>query len=510
MSTAAAPFRALFARTLLIATRAPGHHWLRTVAMAVMLLVCLGLSTSQNTAPGRELFMHFLWLLPLLTTVSCLGAFAGVVAEEKDERCLGLLRMAGVTAPGLLLGKGLPLAIMLAEDVLVLMPFAVLAVLLGGVTTGEVLFFFVLLASWVTAVAGAGLLAGTFCRTQRSASGLTLLAALIGMFGLPILVGLIGLLLGEHRLAERAFGCTMLGQLVQLAGMPGGSGMAPWVAVGLHLGTGVVFAGVALRVFNRCAVDEDDLPVRKRRAAPVAVAGTTIGWRPRAPTGLRALTWKDGLFTFGGWRLWWVRLLGIGLIAALIGWIMVANNSSIDGHFDDMCAVLFWIYLAWTVLEVGNGSAAVFSDERRNGTLDGLATLPYSAVQVIVAKLWALPRLAFIPGGATVFCALGAGPDYWRDAVRELDEPGLWAAISTIPYGWALCAWTALALERRGGMAVALLTVVLTWVAAGVLSSVAGHGTTDWVMVMVIIWHTAAASIMLAYLPSLFRRRAAE
>ena len=503
-------FRALFNRTLLIATRAPGHHWLRTAAMVVMLLVCLNLSNSQNTAPGRDLFMTFLWLLPLLTTISCLGAFAGVVAEEKEERCLGLLRMAGVTAPGLLLGKGLPLAIMLAEDVLVLLPFAVLAVLLGGVTTGQVLFFFLLLASWVTALAGAGLLAGTWCGSLRAATGLTLLAALVGMFGLPILIGLIGLLLQEHRLVMQALGCTMLGQLIRQAGMPLGFSIAPWLGIGLHLGVGVAMAGLALRLFDRCAVDDEDLPVRKRRAAPEAVAGKANAWRPRAPTGLRALTWKDGHFTFGGWRLWWVRLIGIMLIAGLITWITAASRSSIDGHYDDICAVLFWIYLGWTVLEVGNGCATVFSDERRNGTLDGLATLPYSSAQVVWAKLWALPRLVLIPGGATVICALGAGLDNWRGISHALDEPGFWAAVMTIPYGWALAAWTSLALQRRGGLATAVLLVVLTWVATGFLAGAAGYRNASLVLVLSLSWQVLATILMLAHLPALFRKRAAD
>ncbi len=88
----------LFGRTLLLETRGWRSASVRiALGVGVLLMLVLAHATmGMRSAPGGSLLAILAWSAAILLTLLGLSYFPSAITEEKEERMLGLLRMAGM------------------------------------------------------------------------------------------------------------------------------------------------------------------------------------------------------------------------------------------------------------------------------------------------------------------------------------------------------------------------------------------------------------------------------
>ena len=92
--------------------------------------------------------------------------FSSVITEEKEQRTLGLLRLAGFRAIWILVGKSLGQLVSAMLLLALQIPFGILCIALGGVSVSQVMAAFSMLSAYMLFLAGLGLLCSTV--TPRS------------------------------------------------------------------------------------------------------------------------------------------------------------------------------------------------------------------------------------------------------------------------------------------------------------------------------------------------------
>src|SRR5262249_23647453 len=124
-----------------------------------------------------------------------------VITEEREQRTLGLLDLAGFGRLSILLGKSVGSLAGIVQILLVQLPFALLGVTMGGISSHQVWGAFTQLGAYVAVVFGLSVLASSLGVRSGAAARLTsvLLAAWIV---LPHFVsGLVSAWTGGTRLA---------------------------------------------------------------------------------------------------------------------------------------------------------------------------------------------------------------------------------------------------------------------------------------------------------------------
>jgi ABC-type transport system involved in multi-copper enzyme maturation permease subunit len=157
---------------------------------AGMVLFALFFAHSSSLmfgAPGLQFFRSILGLNFMVISLAGIGLFSSVITEEKEDASLGLLRMAGISHLGLMLGKSTGLLLSALALLVVQFPFTLLAITLGGVTLGQAVAAYVALAAYLVLVANAGLFCSTVCR--RTGPAVVMMGLLIGtLVLLPVLL----------------------------------------------------------------------------------------------------------------------------------------------------------------------------------------------------------------------------------------------------------------------------------------------------------------------------------
>ena len=119
------------------------------------------MSSSRYGAAGLHLLSTLAFCSAGFITLAGLSLFSSVIAEEKEEQTIGLLRMAGLRPLAILFAKcgARLLDVMLLIGVLV--PFALLAVTLGGVSATQVMACIVALGAYASSCSR---ISGCCCR----------------------------------------------------------------------------------------------------------------------------------------------------------------------------------------------------------------------------------------------------------------------------------------------------------------------------------------------------------
>ncbi len=172
---------AMFTRALRTDARRLRPHLFRML-FAGMILGSLVLAHVQSLslgAPGLFFYSHILWLNLALILLAAVSFLSTAITEEKEEGTLGLLMLAGVTPMAMLLGKSITRQFSTLLLLVVQFPFALMAIVLGGVTLSQVFAGYAALAAFLALAANIGLLASVVCRRSGTAGGLTLLALLV-------------------------------------------------------------------------------------------------------------------------------------------------------------------------------------------------------------------------------------------------------------------------------------------------------------------------------------------
>ena len=186
---------AMFTRALRSDARHLRPHLFRMLFAGLILgsLVMAHVQSLSLGAPGLFFFSNILWLNLALIVLAGVSFLSTAITEEKEEGTLGLLMLAGVSPLSMLLGKSSSRQFSTALLLVVQFPFALMAIVLGGVTFTQIVAGYIALAAFLALAANIGLLASVICRRSGNAGGLTLLALLAVLGGGVVVRPLIAL-----------------------------------------------------------------------------------------------------------------------------------------------------------------------------------------------------------------------------------------------------------------------------------------------------------------------------
>lgn len=462
------------------------------VAMLIVIWLCLygAEKTSRFVgAPGKKFFVSLMVVDLILVTLAGLSVFAAAITEEKEERTLGLMRMTALNPVAILLGKSSAKLMTVLVLLVAQVPFTLLAVAMGGVSTTQIIAAYVLLAAYVVFVANAALFWSVVCK--RTAWAAVLMAGtLFAILALPawimvtkplrmIMRGMYGSY--SQPPATEGFQfflvrCTEFcawwtQQATAMGGMrrifaTGFDDPVMSTAVWVNLGMGTGFFLMALLVFDLFARNETDsgpargLLARSRKGWRLLGAGRA--WK-------RSILWKDFYFINGGWTMMVVKLIVFTILsAALISYLASFGGKMKSRDFGA------WL-MGWSVffmaIEAVSHSAKMFAVERRWTTLSALVGLPISARWLWYAKLFAgLPRL--LPWGLVFVVGACISPDSFHDAVTELvDEEETYYILCVAVFFLHLVVWLSLRI-RRWAILVAVGVMMVLWVLLVLLANI--------------------------------------
>jgi hypothetical protein len=384
------PLFALLFRSMREDARSRSTYVLRCLLVCLVLVFMIGISSASRWigAVGRQFFSSILGIDLFILCVVGLTYFASAITEEKEDDTLGLLRMTELNSLAILLGKSssrLFGALLLVASQL---PFAMLAVTMGGLSVRQVLAGFVLLLSFSFLLANIGLLASTLCRRTSGASLLTgtILAAF--SFGPDIFVDRGGTLFPLWKEA------TTLAWRSHIMWTGFSGPLAGWPCV-VHLGLGVLAFLAAWVLFAPCADSTPEAPA----ASPTLVSGTVL-YRSRVP--MRAIRWKDFEYISGGPAA--VMIKGIILVVGIL--LIFGNFSRSDFSTIGVGFAITMPSALMLALCLAIDAGRIFKIERREQTLSSLVGMPMPITTIIWEKVRGCLRTSIVP----VLClVLGLG-----------------------------------------------------------------------------------------------------
>lgn len=366
-----------------------------------------GVTTSG--APGLQMFEWLSYANFWFIVVAGGLYFSSAITEEKEEQTLGLLRLAGINPPALLLGKWLPRMIGALLLVSVQFPFTLLSITLGGVLIHQVVAAYCTLAAHLVLCGSIGLFASVVASRAGGAAVLAfLLMFCLSMTSSPIdrIAGLLntagylpaGWIEDKGLEMNHAYGNARLDQIMTT----GFAGAAVGFQVVYNLLLALVFAGASWLLFNRMTrKDTAAVEVSTRWITQL----TRMGRRGSRRAWAMPIVWKDFYqIAGGGWTL--VKFVGYPLLIMFVlcfwsgwNWWASAPTSSLIGRA--ILGVMLWVAL----LEVAVLAARVFREEVQAQTWPVLVMLPRRLADISYAKICGA-LLGLVP--ALVYFLFGA------------------------------------------------------------------------------------------------------
>lgn len=405
---------ALLHRALRTDVRLLRTHVFRGGLIGVILLL-LWNAHDQTWAgsPGLEFFSWLQFWNFWFITFAGATFFATPISEEKEELTLGLLRIAGIGALTLLLGKWLPRVIGALLLLTVQFPFTLLAITLGGILLDQALAAYCALAAHLLLVSTIGLLASVIAARSTGASVLAGVLLLLWLAS-PIFIELLGAALaalwiipdgmrqsfavvGED--AARLTAMYRLDEILQTGfdQPPLGRQVIANTAAALLL-----FVGAWL-LFDVCTRNETAAHEGARwtgRLMRMGRRGSRRSWDA-------ALLWKDFYGVAGGPRMTLLKLPVYGLLL-VVTFLAFFTGRTLDwgdlkyiGAFTMVSALLVLLF------EMALIAGRTFRQETMSGTWPSLMMLPKSLPETAYAKLLGAalglaPVIGFLLAGAVL------------------------------------------------------------------------------------------------------------
>ena len=178
------PNTALFMRTLTIDNR----HW-QNYLIRFIMLVLIGFSliqylftavlNAQMTAPGLGFFTFISFLNLFFITILGVTLFASAITEEKEVDSLNLLLMTGLTPFTMLLSKSTSKLIIALMLIVAQLPFSILSVTLGGISTLQVIAVYITLFAYTFLVCNLALFFSVICKRTYKATTFTFVVFIV-------------------------------------------------------------------------------------------------------------------------------------------------------------------------------------------------------------------------------------------------------------------------------------------------------------------------------------------
>jgi len=358
---------ALFTRALRIEARS---HWTYLVRVVLLGVLVLALAETWDrahygSALGLRFFEDVMYANLLGLTLAGLVFFASAVSEEKEAQTLGLLRMTGLSALVLLLGKSTSRVLTAVELLLVQMPFTLLAVALGGMMPRQVAASYIALAAYLVFLANLALLFSVIVRRTYHASVLTGAA----LFVLLIVCAFHPWLSPIERIDD-----------VLRAGWAGSFvSVQTWT----NVGAGVGLFLLAWMLFDPCTRREGEGGARRRLLARLRVRWFAPG---RAWSGPACVTWKDYHFFAPGplSAVLWPLLIVAGF--GVVVWLVPYGPDSWEELRVGFASVAIMASPGLLVLGTGWLVARTLQGEVRARTLPALVLTPLTFGQILRRK----------------------------------------------------------------------------------------------------------------------------
>jgi len=344
-------------------------------------------------ARGLTFFRSVVLVDFFFITLAGLAHFASAIAEEKEERTLGLLRMTSLSPLAMLLGKSTARTVTVLTLLLAQFPFTAVAVGLGGVSLRQVIAAYCALLAYVVLYSNMALFWSVVFPRVGSAAAMT--AATLAFFFITPLAGasilsmaaeldlvrgagwLATALAGGLDLMARAACYHQLGRIMD----SGFDGTAVGFQVLTNVGLGVVFFLLSWAVFDFFTREARD-PTPTRGLVPRS--SSRFSWLAAGRSWDRALAWKDFNFVAGGKAAMvlksWALLLLVGVTAS------ACASAGLDPR-DMFGRVVMLICLISIGVELTAYAFLVFQEEAKWRTLPGLAALPMPITRIAYCKV---------------------------------------------------------------------------------------------------------------------------
>lgn len=400
-------------------------HLMRGLFSGLMCLVLLvaWFQTLSVGAAGLNLFRAICWMNIIVSTLAAISYFSTSVTEESEAGNLGLLKLAGMGAFSILLGKSTSRLIGAVMLLVVQFPFTLLAITLGGVTLIQIVSAYSAIGAHLILVANLAMSLSVYSRTSGRAAAWTAMILLLFFGSVPVLRALTPgltpqLLSAVDRWAEFHASVSVV-ECVGTSLEPAFTGPVLTSQIVFSLVGAVALFLISCLGFER-ATRRHGSPIRgpvARSKSLLRALGVPRAWD-------RAIAWKEFHYLTGGRVMWCARAAGFGLLLLNLQFF---SDSMGGASWRDISQ-----WLALSVLLVGGIESVVYAarilfDETRWHTLSLLLLLPMGTRQLISQKVLGC-LLAMLPAGVWLATALWLHPE----GPRQLIDHGtfIYAAVN--------------------------------------------------------------------------------
>ncbi|MCM8526252.1 MAG: ABC transporter permease [Lentisphaeraceae bacterium] len=311
-------------------------------------------------------------------TLAGIMGFSSSITEEKEEDCLGLLIMTGISPFNLLASKMLARYSRGFFLLLSQVPFIIMAVTLGGVSLNQVIAAYSVLLSYMFLLCCLGNLISLIFDTSKRAS--TVMFVCLAAYPLSLL-----LLVEADLMSE--FTATDLLPFTSM-NMIFSTGFTEYFIPGQFFGSiicGLVFFFLSVKLFDRFALK---VPSENKSKGKVKFSLFKKS-RPWS----NALFWKEFTFNLSGRKGWVVQCLIYIFLTSILSYYMSPYDRE-----EALTVFLAFASLVFSTLILAVSSASMFSSEFRDGTHTSLFTLPIELSSIFWSKLmggilYALPSI---------------------------------------------------------------------------------------------------------------------
>ncbi len=444
---------ALMIRSLRIDARLMRTHLFRL--MFVVLIYFMLFSAQQTLfmfgAPGLRFFSSITYLNLFMIVLASVSFFATAITEEKEEATLGLLKMAGVSPAAMLLGKLMPRVIGAVFLLSVQLPFTLLAITLGGVSSQQVFATYCSLLALLVLMANVGLFVSVSSKRSSSASWkmvllVILFFVIVPWFRMALSFGLAnpsssGLFEEAARtVLEQLNNFSALGRIDRIL-TTGFAESAFGFQVFSNLAVAAVFFGLAWFSFNYFTRNDQSSasPARGllfKSMSRNKLLGAGDAWR-------NALIWKDFHFMSGGKLPMLLKFILYPPLFAAIGFLFSWGNWDWTDH-EEVGGLTMGLAMVTFVIELSWCASGVFQSEIKWNTLSSIMQLPLSTAEIAYSKvagclIGLLPAVVMFCLGIVIF------PEGFAEGVKDvLSSPWGWFSIFLVGFFVHLVAFLSL------------------------------------------------------------------
>ncbi len=452
----------LLSHSLRQESRSTTSHRFRigSLLVATWMLLSAHYSSWFVGGVGREFVRSLTYLDLMLILVAGSSYFGSVITEEKEQGTLGLLKLAGFSNAGLMFGKSSARIVIALLIFLIQLPFAFLAIVLGGTTVTQIIAAYLSLAAFLILLGNVGLFLSVVCRRNSSATSLTFVVGALALWS--------GQLAGFSQTAGFGKKVPFVSSALQRVNEFGlwfsaegrlsetiMSRNTPFVTGQFWASLGIAAAlfGISWLLFDRFTEYTETHDPHRSRAGGRAQRWQLWVTRPRG----NALAWKE--FHFGGGGFTTVvgkSLLYIGLIVAA----KLFEERFKAQYGANLTEIVHASLFAILLLEIVAFSGSFLGGEYTAGTLPNLILTPNSLGQIVASKFWGG---LVVMSPTLVACVVGSFILKGKDALLLDWHPRELVLFTNFVLLLHLTTFYSIRV-RRGAVAWALATLVLAGV----------------------------------------------